>query len=257
MSIYAEGLLIVAAMLTISTAGLFIVRRFVRKEILDSTHGFSDPIWGVVAGAFGLLLGFMVVTLWENLNEAELAVQNEANHLSDLFRLTQGYPEPERTELRQMYRDYARIMVEREWTSLAETNQPDPEARDIADRAANILIGLSPRSGANADVVREGLRQMNEFSDARRRRIDIASEAVPSVLWIVMFGGVAIAIVLAWISGPENLVGHIILTTIVTLSLAMILFLIQAFNNPYRGDVRADPDAFERALREFDRATTR
>jgi hypothetical protein len=42
------------------------------------------------------------------------------------------------------------------------------------------------------------------------------------------------------------------LTLVVAIALASILFLIRTFNNPFQGDVRADPDPFVEALHRFD-----
>ena len=112
MTLLIEGVLIVGLMLCIGVGGLFVVHRFLphlhRHEIREG----SEAVWAVAGGVFGLLLGFMVVVLWENLTDAQTVVQNETNHLGSLFRLAGGFPDPERRQLRGEMREYAQLMVD-------------------------------------------------------------------------------------------------------------------------------------------------
>jgi hypothetical protein len=67
----------------------------------------------------------------------------------------------------------------------------------------------------------------------------------------VLLGGVALMIVTIWFTGPEDLRTHLMMAAVLGISLASILFLIRAFNNPFQGEVRVNADPIERAVEQF------
>src|SRR5438876_6015810 len=115
MSLLVEGFLVFAAMLLVAVGGMVLARRFLPVALRRANANAADPIWNIVAAAFGLLLGFMVVSLWEELNKAQDVARDEANGIVAMVRLSAALPEPARTQVRAPLEEYTRLVVTEEW----------------------------------------------------------------------------------------------------------------------------------------------
>jgi hypothetical protein len=233
--------------------GMVVVRRLLPAEFRDNNRQSADPVWAIAGGAFGLLLGFLVVNLWSDLQAAQNAVQDEANDIISLHRLADGLPPPaDGAELQAALVRYARLLVDGEWPALARH-----EGSSAADRQLDDLwrayLRLEPSLGESSVSYRESVRHLDDLQDARNRRLDKAENKVPTALWVVLIGGVIVMIAMAWFTGSDDVSTHLLTTFVLAISLAAVLFLIRAFNNPFQGTIRADASPIERALDRIER----
>jgi len=251
MTLLKEGLIVVLGVLVPALVGSFVAFKLTPPRFRQACRADADPVWAIAGGAFGLLLGFMVVTLWQDLVAADDTVQAEATDLVNLFELAGGLPEGARVPARAAIVDYTRLLVDDEWEKLGR-HERSPLAENAVKRLWSGYLALEPSLGRTNDSYAESLRRMQDLQGARNRRLDAAESVVPSPLWIVLIGGVAIMIVLMWFTGAEHLGSELVMTAVLAISLASILFLVRVFNNPFQGSVRADQDPMVNALRYFE-----
>ncbi len=76
----------------------------------------------------------------------------------------------------------------------------------------------------------------------------------PTVLWWVVVIGAVLNIVLIWMLDMEVHV-HVLLSGVLSIFLGIVIFLIAAMDNPFRGDVSVGPDSFQ-LVYEFTRAAS-
>jgi peptidoglycan/LPS O-acetylase OafA/YrhL len=246
-----EGLIIFGALLVPALILTVIVRRFVPARFREESRQHADPVWAIAGGAFGLLLGFMVVLLWEDLQEAQAAVQAEASDLVNLYELSFGLPASANPEgLRGRIVAYVQSLVDEEWDALGR-HQADPGSQRIIDQIWRSYVELEPSIGSESISYGESITRLEEIQEARDRRINAATNRVPGALWAVLLGGVALIVAMACFTGSDDREAHLLTVTALVVSLAAVLFLIRIFNNPFQGHVRADPEPMERALEHF------
>ncbi len=86
--------------------------------------------------------------------------------------------------------------------------------------------------------------EFNAFLEIRRERLANVTTGIPAVLWWVVGLGAALNIMLIWMFDMETHV-HLILGGVLSLFLGIVIFLIAALDNPFRGEVSVGPDAFQ------------
>lgn len=249
MTLLKEGLIILALLLVPSVAGMLMVRRLAPSAFRDANRESADPVWAIAGGAFGLLLGFMVVILWDGLQDAQATVQDEASDIVNLYNLTLGLPPGADAEgLREQIKGYTQLLVDEEWPALGRHSSSErAEAALDALWLSYMQLQSAPGIAANR-AYDESLERLAELQEARNERINAATSRVPAALWVVQIGGTALVIGMAWFTGADDFRTHLLTTAVLAVSLAAILFLIRVFNNPFQGAVRADPEPMERAL---------
>jgi hypothetical protein len=246
-----EGVLILTALLVPALIGTLLVRRFVSSSFRQESREHADPVWAIAGGAFGLLLGFMVVLLWEDLQEAQAAVQAEASDLVNLYELSFGLPASADPDgLRARIVAYVQSLVDEEWVAMGR-HEWSAQSQRIIDQVWRSYVQLEPTIGDDSITYAESITRLQEIQEARDRRINAAENRVPAALWAVLLGGTALIVAMACFTGSDDRNAHLFTVTALVVSLAAVLFLIRIFNDPFQGTVRADPEPMERALIHF------
>ena len=75
-----------------------------------------------------------------------------------------------------------------------------------------------------------------------------ATNGLLATIWWVVILGAATSIALTWFFSVESVRRHLLLTGIYAALIGLLIFLIAALDNPYRGEFSVGPDAFELVL---------
>ena len=105
-------------------------------------------------------------------------------------------------------------------------------------------LTFNPTEKREEIIHAETLRQFNTFVEPRRARLASVTTGIPAVLWWVVALGALINIGLIWMLDMEVHV-HVLLGGALSLFLGIVIFLIAAMDNPFRGEVSVGPDAFQ------------
>src|SRR5271155_2671231 len=88
----------------------------------DKRHAHNDIIgWqlSILGTTYAVILGFMLFTVWTDFGAAELNVDNEANSLANLYRLSAGLPGDAGGQMQMLARDYANTVLNKDWPAMA------------------------------------------------------------------------------------------------------------------------------------------
>lgn len=218
-----------------------ILRQFVKR-----TPGSNDIV-GYVLSCFcvfyGLLLGLIAVTAYQNVADAGANVAREAATLSALYEDVSRYPEPHGQNLRWLLRDYTRYVIKYAWPLQQRGIMPE-EGTIRADAFQDRLLEFQPRTPAEEIIHAEALRQFNEFLECRQLRLNSVTSSLPASMWWVMILGAVLNIALCWMF-DMRFISQLILGGILAAYLGTMIHLIFDMNQPFRGDVCISADAFE------------
>src|SRR5215212_6821943 len=95
------------------------------------------------------------------------------------------------------------------------------------------------------------LEQLHGLGDARRERLLVAGEGLPTILWVVLILGGAITVGFTYLFGLENTLVHLIMVGSLALVISMSLFTVAGLDYPFKGDIRIHPAAYENDLERF------
>jgi Protein of unknown function (DUF4239) len=246
------GLLLVAVATIVAVVGMVLVQRLVATERRKQHNDVAGFIYAVLGVSYAVLLGLMLIAVWEQWNEAESVASDEANELAGIFYWAHALPQPEGRHIQGLVRDYAQVVVEEEWP-LMEQGRSSPEAWASLDELRGAVLGLDPPTGAQQVPYSQArydemLEQLHGLGDARRERLLAASDGLPTILWVVLIGGGVITIAFTYLFGLESTTVHTLMVAALAVVLALSLFTIAALDYPFRGDVSIHPDAFEQVL---------
>jgi hypothetical protein len=249
------GLLIVAVAVVVAVGGLVLVQRLVPTARRKEHNDVAGFIYAVLGVAYAVLLGLVLIAVWEKWNAADTLTADEANEMAGIFYWAHALPPPEGRHVQELVRSYERVVVEEEWPLMAQ-GRSSPQAWDTLDELRGTILGLQPPKGAKQtgyDQMRyeEMLEQLHDLGNARRERLLAAEQGLPPILWVVLILGGVITVGFTYLFGLENSLVHLIMVGSLALVISMSLFTVAALDYPFRGDIHIHPTSYENDLERF------
>jgi uncharacterized membrane protein len=243
------GVLIVATLVALSLAGLFATRPLVRR-LLGPAGDHNDLVSYFFAGIgvfYGLALGLIAVATWENYTDIDAVVGTEAAAVASFYRDLDGYPQPLRGRLEAMMRDYAKLVIDKEWPAHKKgvaLEDGDTLLDDLEDEVMN----YEPTKEREKILQSEVLRSLDTVQEQRRLRLQAVPTGLPAALWAVVLIGALLNVGLTYLFWTENLTVHAILVAMMAVFIGLLVFLTAAMDNPFRGEFSVSAEAFQTVL---------
>lgn len=251
MNTVANGFFITALTIVLSVGGLWLVHTRVQSDKLKMHHDVADPYLSVVGTLFAVLLGFMVANAMTRFEEARVTCQSEASAVGNVFRAATGLPEKNRTIIQHACEQYVDLVINEEWPVMSKKHTSD-KAWNAYNDIWNDCVKFVPSNDGETNLQAAIMGYLGVLGDARRMRVGALHNGLPAILWFVLFAGGTATIAFTYFFGIENLKLQIAMTSLVSFSICLNLFLLSCFDDPFSGDVMIHPSAFENIKSNFE-----
>ena len=132
-STYGVAAMMVLLFVVLSLISLRIVRRFCKPMLFTGHTEFGEIFSSAIGVVFALILAFVAVAVWQNYEKVDDDVFREANFLHNIYRNLEAYPEPVRTQAKNLIHEYVQVVINDEWPKLAQASQ-DVNAHQTRNR---------------------------------------------------------------------------------------------------------------------------
>ena len=244
------GLFAISLFMLVSVVGLVAVQRFVPKERRKQHNSVAGFIYAVVGIAYAVLLGLVVIAVWEQFQTARTTVDTEADELAEIFWLGHRLPPAEGRRLQELCRSYARVVVDDEWPLMAR-GQSSPRAWALIDEIRLTIQNQDPHTKAEQVLYDQGFERVHDLADARRDRLVEARQGIPLILWVVLVVGAIVTVSFTYLFGMDSNTTHTLMVAALALVIGLVLFTIGSLEYPFAGDVQLSPEAFYQVLGRF------
>lgn len=252
MPILLSGICYIGGTVLISLLGMWAVRKTVPGKTLQDHKEIAGFIYAVVGVIYGVVLGFAVVALWDDFDDAEDRADREASRISDLHRLAQGLPEAETQVFRASLEDYCQSVIDEEWATMEEKN-PSLHTHDRLLTIWKEGHSLTPGSEVERIIFDKIEVGMADLDDARRSRLLSARRELPAPMKFALFAGAVITISFSFLFGVKNVIAQSVMTTLLAALIGLGLFLITILSGPFSGGLKVQPEAFTAVLENWHR----
>lgn len=238
----------------VSVAGALIVRRVAPHEVMLEHREVAGFVYAVVGCIYAVILGFCVVATWENFNEAHHIADREASTIMDLHGLAEGLPSSQRDLLQKNLRNYCQMVIQKEWPMMARGEIPLHRSEEVKSFWRQIVT-FEPQGQREQAIHGRLLDELNDFCDARRTRLLDIHLGLADPMWVCLFGGAIIVIGFSYLFGLKGVCIHVLITSLLVLSIALSLFAIATLDRPFSGGSRVPPESFEIVLSHMKEST--
>jgi hypothetical protein len=227
------------------------VHQFLSNELRRRHNDVAAAIFSVVGVTFAVLLAFVAMLAWEGFNKAKATAHEEAALVLDLYNVSVGFAGPETAMMRDDIIGYLETVIRVEWPAQTEGRIVDRGSAYL-EKLNRIVIGLRPSGIAEGNLHAQLLQSLARLWDARQQRLLAAETTIPAVVWIVTIVGGALTIAFSSFLGVPSLGMHLAMSAALAVSGVLVLILIIALSNPFRGDFRVSTLPFDRVLAQIE-----
>ena len=248
----AAGLLalMVSIFVICSLLTLWLAQKYCIWLRLSDQGIFAEIFANTIPTIFGFILAFVTISVWQNYNTVNDRVLQEAHRLYNLYRTINAYPAEVKDIGKGQLKRYAAEVINTEWPLLTQ-GQFDVTVFKEFNAIESLIVNFKPHTFGELSAQQEMLRQLSEYRELRRVRIENAKSFIDPPLWAALFISAELLILFSVLFKTHNIRMHAVMTSIVGASLGIIFFLLVLYNNPFLGPNAIQPAAFKNLLESF------
>lgn len=241
-STFAIALSLVAAMLLVALLNRWWPIK--NRKMLNDVNAWQ---MGVLGTTYGVILGFMLFTVWTDFRTAEIDVALETASLLNVHNIAAGLSSPQRETMQELTMQYANAVVNQEWPAM-QAQRESHAGRAALDKMWQTITVAKTESSEQNDSVDHLMSAMSNLGERRRLREEQHENELPAVLWVLLIVGGIATVISSCLLGNEKKWLHygqvMALTFVVSVTLAAIADLAR----PFEGAVAVAPTAMQRTL---------
>ncbi|MFN8126244.1 MAG: hypothetical protein U0R64_07035 [Candidatus Nanopelagicales bacterium] len=251
MSPYVAGALVLVCVALGWGVGVLLYRRVLssRTRPDQSDVGLTDAV-AFVGGAFGIILGLLLVFAVQHFADTRDIARQEAASAVAMFNAASPYPPEDRSDVRRSVICYMRAVAQDDWEASRRADLTGSEnvaawAAKIQHRVDALPFETKSQESTHYFMVDNSL----QLDSDRSVRLQLALPEIPPAIWVVIFVCTFGFITLLTIHlGPRRRL-RIITVLVSTVVLLAVVMSLAALDEPYTGTTATiAPVAMESSL---------
>ncbi|WP_406863806.1 DUF4239 domain-containing protein [Streptomyces sp. HUAS MG47] len=251
-STFTLALITVGGTVALALAGSVLARR----RYPSLAGGEHNEMVGVALGMFGaiygIILAFVIVTLWTQLENTQTVVAAEATDVALIARDAAAFPPPVRARLDDALSGYVHAVVEQQWPRMRAGAPAYGATEERLLAAYDVLQAYEPKTVREQVFYEEAVARLNDVTAQRRARLTMAEQQLPALLQILAFGGALVLIPLTFLYGMRRLRIQLLFVASVAALIGFSLLLVVVLDRPFSGELSVTPAPYrEGALARY------
>lgn len=251
MSSWLEGLaigwLIVVVLVTtlLVTVGIYfgVMRAAANERWGAAFRAVSPGMLPPMGLVFGLIVGFLVAGLWNDLSDARDAVNREASSLrSTQLVVGASFPGAPARRMDELIRQHIQAAATSEWPAMADQKETLTLVPGALAQALQLALTLKPRGDGQVTAQRELVSQLENALDARRQRIIVSRSSVNWVKWSAVIALALLTLLAIAFVHVDNRTTAALAMGVFAAAVAVTLVLIASQARPFSGQFGVGPD---------------
>jgi hypothetical protein len=223
-----------------TVAVLFVVDRLWSKELRRTHNDIAGFLIAVVGIIFAILVSSLAITVMNRQDRAEALVVQEAEIVSALERESHALLPSYRQALQADIKTYLDAVVDQEWNEMSLAHWPT--AGNAAVMSLWSTVTGMPVDNLQQMLTVQDLRgHLDKLTELRRERGQLATTGVDRVVWAVVLLGAAATIIFAILFGVPHFGAHILMTGLLSFTIALAMIMIVAIDWPFFGGDTISP----------------
>lgn len=214
------------------------------RKVLNDVNAWQ---MGVLGTTYGVILGFMLLTVWTDFRTAEIDVAQETAALLNVHRVAAGLPTPERGQMNALSIKYAEAVVNQEWPSM-QAQRFNDAGDAVLGQMWQVLIAAQSQNIRETTSMDHLTTALTNLGERRRLREEEHESRLPTVLWVLLIVGGMATVVSSCLLGNDKRWLHYVQVMALTFVVALTLAAIADLARPFEGAVSVSPASLQRAM---------
>jgi hypothetical protein len=252
MPIWLQGLLFTLSVVAVACVVVALLQRFAPPTDRAHNNELGTTIFELLTVLYAIVLAFVLITAWENKNEAGQVTYREANELVDVYWSAAALDPEQRDAVRAAVRAYTEEVIGEEWSAMRDQEPVTSEGLLLLDAMRAPVAGAQTDDDvvqARLDAAEDGILAVSEH---RTERLFAAQSGLNSAMWTVLVPGAILVFAVMLTLGTPTKKYQFMLVGLVSGMVALMLFATYQLEYPFSRSGATDPVAYETAIERFD-----
>jgi len=204
--------------------------------------GFAFVSYGQV---FATMLTFTLIDCGVRYADSVRATSRETRAIRLFYDAVGRFDENAQFDLQYSVKRYALSVVEDEWSTLADQHAASPKTAGYISDVYSRLMSVNPGAAQNEAAYMEAVEFFMQIADSRNLRVASAGNVnISNLVWIILWLMTAMAIIMTWLFGNNDIVLQIVMTSIIVSAFMGLMYFAILLDHPFQGALAISPAAF-------------
>ncbi|MEU5436057.1 DUF4239 domain-containing protein [Streptomyces sp. NPDC020719] len=243
---------VVGGLVIVAVAGGTLAHRRYPKLAEGEHNDMVGVLLGMFGAIYGIILAFVVVTLWTQMQDARSVVAAETTGLAQVVRDIRAFPPPEQRQLNTAVSGYVHRVVETQWPLMRAGKADYAATESRMDGIYTVLQSYEPATEREKAFYGQTVADLNGVVAQRRSRIAQSGQELPPLLQVLVYGGALLIIPFTFLYGNTSRRAQLFFVGSVAALIGFSLLLVLVLDRPFAGDLSVDPGPYRQgALAQF------
>ena len=243
-------ILSLAVIFMVLAAGIYWLLRHVFPTFTEKRGNLQAHaiLVGILASTYGIMLGFIIVILWQASEHVRGTVSAEASELALIVADSYALPAPERQKIFNAVAHYIKIVRTDEWEAMRNAVGGSAKRSFTPGLLFKTMISYQPQTDSQRIFYQEIITHLNKVVAYRRERLDASSSALPATLRTIIVISAMLIIIFICVLQSQRKKPDLLKILLVSAVMAANIGLIFVLDYPFSGDISIDSHAFEQGI---------
>jgi hypothetical protein len=249
MNVYLNGAFwVIGAAVTAAVVG-YLVRRFGWDEGRRDNNDAAGQVFTIIGGLHAVLVAFVLISLFDAVGSAREGSYTEADGLVSATWSAEALPGPAGEQVRKLAIAYATTVAQQEWPRLVDDGPVPATGWTQLDQMRRAVAAAPASDDWETDRKNAASDQLWQVYQARQTRLTAAAtDGVGAAMWFALLMGSVISVLLPNLFGGTRMAAHLVIVSTLAGTIALLLYAIFQWQNPYSTGANVHADAFAAAI---------
>lgn len=252
MAIWWQALLFTLSVVAVACTVVALLQKLAPPTKHAHNNELGTTVFELLTVLYAIVLAFVLITAWENKEEAGQVTYREANELVDVYWSAAALAPEQRDEVRATVRAYTDEVIDREWAAMRDQEPVSSEGLLLLDEMRAPVAGAQTEDDviqARLDATQDGVLAVTEY---RTERLLQAQRGLSAAMWTVLVPGAVLVFAVMLTLGTPTRKYQFVLVGLISGMVALMLFATYQLEYPFSRSGATDPVAYETAIERFD-----
>ncbi|MEV8096930.1 DUF4239 domain-containing protein [Kitasatospora sp. NPDC085879] len=251
-STFTLAAIVVGGVVVVALLGSALTRRRYPQTASGDHNDMVGVVLSMFGAIYGVILAFVIVTLWTQLESAETVVATEATAAAQIVRDAQAFPPGQRDQVNRAVDGYVHAVVEQQWPLMRAGEGDYNRTAAKLEAVYQALQAYQPDTHSEQTFYDQAVESIGQVAGQRRARITQSGQQLPVLLQVLVYGGAVVILPLTFLYGIRSRRIQLLFVGSVAALIGFSLLLVLVLDRPFAGELSVSPSPFkEGALSKF------
>jgi uncharacterized membrane protein YhaH (DUF805 family) len=239
------GFALAAVAITVAIDMLF--RRRLKDRTRTEAGRTAAIMLGVLANIYAVLIAFVIVQGWGNLQEAQTFVDAQATALTQIRQNSKVLGADDARPINKALDEYARSVLRDDFPAMEKDGHRSRQTTLALDNLFATVRAVTPHGAAQNAFYRETVNRLDNLVESRQAAVTASQGSLPAPLYLLLALGGVVVVVLACVLDSKHRRSHVMIVCSIAVVIAFMLAIVVSFDHPFTGEIAVS----NRPIREF------